>query len=368
MGLRIPNNDELTIEQTGLINLPTNRNWVIQGGPGTGKTVMAIMRAGQLSRSKKVLYLVYNRNLSSFLEAAVKKYTNCEVKTYHQWLGDFYRQTVRSPLPELAPFTPDWSQVEPNLSKVGKKYDHIIIDEAQDFPLELIRILKNISNNMTCFVDPNQEVVPETTSSTDFIKILCEKAPYPLKYNFRNTAQIRDVIALFCVEGNPEDVKRGTSRGEKPIIKKLPDYNEQLKYMADLCRQMPGQTIGIIVNNQSLNITYNGLYKELEGQVTVQMSKAGVHGVHKEIDFNKTGVQIVSYGTMKGLEFDAVILPRIEVINASNDHRVDMNRMYVATSRARTMLFLTYFNQSKKNQWIDTWSRVNPKKELFDWI
>jgi superfamily I DNA/RNA helicase len=51
-------------------------------------------------------------------------------------------------------------------------------------------------------------------------------------------------------------------------------------------------------------------YIRIEGQ-SLCKCQSRVHGVHIEIDFNKTGVQIVSLGTMKGLEFDAVILPAL---------------------------------------------------------
>ena len=41
-------------------------------------------------------------------------------------------------------------QKEETLKNLVKEYDYILIDEAQDFPIELIRILKKISNNITC--------------------------------------------------------------------------------------------------------------------------------------------------------------------------------------------------------------------------
>lgn len=72
MAFKLPNQADLTIEQTEIINLPTNKNFVIQGGPGTGKTVMAIYRAGQMPRNARVLVLVYNRPLCEFIKTGIK--------------------------------------------------------------------------------------------------------------------------------------------------------------------------------------------------------------------------------------------------------------------------------------------------------
>lgn len=53
MGFKLPNGGDLSEEQLDIINLPTTKDWVIKGAPGTGKTVMAIYRAGQASQASK---------------------------------------------------------------------------------------------------------------------------------------------------------------------------------------------------------------------------------------------------------------------------------------------------------------------------
>lgn len=70
MGFRLPNGSDLSEEQLDIINLPTTKDWLIKGAPGTGKTVMAIYRAGQasqVSKGKPVLMLVYNNPLMRYL-------------------------------------------------------------------------------------------------------------------------------------------------------------------------------------------------------------------------------------------------------------------------------------------------------------
>ena len=118
MGFRLPYKSELSIEQNEIVNLKPTINWVIQGAPGTGKTVMAIYRAAHVSSmarfGKKVLMLVYNRNLMEFMREAVEEYANCDVLTYHQWLSDIYRSEFGCSYPQSAPYTPEWDKIEPN--------------------------------------------------------------------------------------------------------------------------------------------------------------------------------------------------------------------------------------------------------------
>lgn len=87
MGFIIPDYASLDPEQKEILNLNVSKNWVIQGGPGTGKTVLAIYRAAQLAKYGKTVLLVYNRPLKLFLAEAVES-KGCEVKTYNEWVTD----------------------------------------------------------------------------------------------------------------------------------------------------------------------------------------------------------------------------------------------------------------------------------------
>lgn len=190
MGFKLPNGGDLSEEQLDIINLPTTKDWVIKGAPGTGKTVMAIYRAGQasqISKGKPVLMLVYNNPLMRFLSTAVQGnyYHNVKVQTYHQWMYDIYKEYSLGNVP-MDGDDHNWSAIASALARIGKKYAHVIIDEAQDFPIELLKILKSLSDHMTCFIDPNQAIEIGKTDIYGAIKALCVESPYKLTKNFRN--------------------------------------------------------------------------------------------------------------------------------------------------------------------------------------
>jgi len=98
--------------------------------------------------------------------------------------------------------------------------------------------------------------------------------------------------------------------------------------------------------------------------VIVQGQKSMTRNV---IDFNKPGVKIVTYGNMKGLEFDVVLLPLFDKIPAKDGDIVDSNRAYVAVSRPLSELYLFYWNIYSSPGKIDTMTALANHKELLEW-
>ena len=368
MGFRLPNGSDLSEEQLDIINLPTNKDWVIKGAPGTGKTVMAIYRAGQAgqtSHGKPVLMLVYNNPLMRFLSTAIRGnyYKNVKVSTYHQWISDFFTEHRMGRVPKDEDDQHDWITITNKFSKFGKLYSHVIIDEAQDFPIELLKILKRISDNMTCFIDPNQAIEIGKTKTYDAIKTLCVESPYKLTRNFRNTKQIRDLSAIYCRDGEPAP---SNIRGKKPVIIRCNsgDFDDMDQKMIDIIKRNKEKNIGIIVNSKSLKVTFSKMQNKLPYDINVQMHKTMTDN---KIDFDINGVKIISYGAMKGLEFDIVLLPMFDKIEMKDGGIVDLNRVYVAVSRPLTELYMFYWNKRPSPGKIDTMTALTRNQELLEW-
>ena len=367
MGFKLPNGSDLSEEQLDIINLPTTKDWVIKGAPGTGKTVMAIYRAGQASQAskgKQVLMLVYNNPLKGFLSTAVQGnyYKDVKVFTYHRWVSEIYGEYHLGDIPKDENGH-DWQKVASDLSGIGEKYAHVIIDEAQDFPIELLKLLKNLSEHMTCFIDPNQAIEIGKTDTCAAIKTLCVESPYKLTRNFRNTKPIRDLSALYCKDGEPAP---SNIPGKKPVIIKCVsgNFDDLNKKMVVLIKRNKEKNIGIIVNPKALNRTFESLSELLPSDVTVQMHKPKTQN---KIDFNKSGVKILSYGTMKGLEFDIVMLPMFDKIEMKDGGIVDANRAYVAVSRPINELYLFYWSEKPSSGKINTMTPLTSHRDMLEW-
>ena len=310
--------------------------------------------------------LVYNKPLKEYLATAVSGnyYKNVIVSTYHQWIADTYYEEGWGAVPKIGD-EHDWTAISQKFSILGKKYAHIIIDEAQDFPIELLKIIKNVSDHMTCFIDPNQAIEVGKTNTFDAIKTLCVEAPYKLTRNFRNTKPIRDFSAIYCVDGQPapSDIP-----GKKPAMIKCfkGNFDYQNRKMAEIIKKNKEKSIGIIVNPNSLRPTYQAMKKIFEEDVDVQMYKAMAQGF-TEIDFDRLGVLVLSYGTMKGLEFDIVLLPMFDKIQMKDGGIVDSNRVYVAITRAVSELYMFYWDKHINGGKVDTMKPLEMNESLVDW-
>ena len=71
---------------------------------------------------------------------------------------------------------------------------------------------------------------------------------------------------------------------------------------------------------------------------------------------------------MKGLEFDAVILPCFERVYSTGNTMKDSNRLYVAGTRANKLLAILYFSGLVKNtDFMNTIQRLRKNKDALTW-
>lgn len=360
MGFKLPGEKELSREQLAIINLPVTNNYVIQGGPGTGKTVMTIYRAEQVISEnvsdKKVLILVFNKPLSLFIKSAVNEMnlSKCKIYNYNKWLSEMYKHVYKTKYYPEKNNNPDWEKIERDFEKLGKVYTHIIIDEAQDFPIELIRILYKLSENITCFIDPNQAMEKGKTQMPELLKTFCLECPFTLTRNFRNTKEINLFSSRYCQFGqHPQAYESGSL----PHLIQVNNYDEQTAAMARIIQENPGKSIGIIVNKKNIGATRNGLQKILGNSVQIEAYENKKD--QETLNFDINDVKIFTYHTVKGLEFDIVILPRFEKVQSFDDKVSNINRVYVASSRAIESLYIFYFSDRISEGWVDTFGPIS---------
>lgn len=386
MSFKLPDMSELSIEQSNIINSPTNSNLVVVGGPGTGKSVLSVLRAKQIVENNhraKVLLLSYNRPLMLLMRKYVKdhKIPRCQVSTYHQWLADFHQDEYGEPYPRIDnnndqdnTYNPNWILININSlinkSRFSSFYDHIILDEAQDFPIKLINLLKLVTNNLTCFIDTNQTTGKDQISVHELLETLELKDHYTIIRNYRNTREINAVASLYKTE--PTNI-RSYSNGIKPILIEIYNFNDSNDYDYNLSNQKiyeiiidnPDKSIGIITNKSGSQYR---LRRYLEDKL-IGLRKVEYYYENKNynLDFNTKAVKLLTYGTVKGLEFDIVILPRFESITSVKDKTLDNNRIHIALSRAKSELYILYSKNHTSGNNVDTFSPINRNPHLFEW-
>ena len=364
---------ELSGEQRTVMDQPFDRNVVVEGGPGTGKTTLAVQRAEMLvTEGYSTLLLVYSRPLMRFIQNSQPK-TNWEtvefytlnadgtkdyhefnsdytVSTYLSWLNSLYWQRFGKGYPAVAGTEPDWDQVEKDLVSLGRLYDQIIVDEGQDFPVPLLRCLKTLASTVTVFIDPQQAIEKTKTSQSEAAYVL-DAVSYHLGRNFRSTKEIIEFSDLY--RGKHDDAPGSEVSGQIPVMITCAGYEDMVNKMLEVMRVYGYRSVGIILDTKPAKKLYEIMSRRLEGKAHVQLYEPHTY---REFDFERNEVKIITYGTAKGLEFDAVILPQFTRVNASGDPAADMARIHIATSRARKGLFI--FKIAGENiddiKWIDT--------------
>jgi hypothetical protein len=196
--------DRLTQEQASILHVTRLLNRVeVRGGAGSGKTVLALQQAKQLTRGRtdkpaqRVAVLCYSLGLAEYMKREVATWHRKErpafVGTFHefgvQWgapaQGDRNEsQFWEVDLPELM------DQLAERLDPKAK-YDSVIVDEAQDFAdLWWRPVLKSLrdeeESGLYVYSDENQRLFAR------FGRPPVQLVPLMLDHNLRNTKQIHE--------------------------------------------------------------------------------------------------------------------------------------------------------------------------------
>ena len=363
---------QLSSEQRTVMDQPFDRNVVIEGGPGTGKTTLAVQRAEMLvTEGYSTLVLVYSRPLMRFIQNSQPK-TNWEtvefytlnadgtkdyhefnseytVSTYLSWLNSLYWQRFGRGYPVLDNSDPDWETIEKELTSLGRIYDQIIVDEGQDFPVPLLRSLKSLASTVMVFMDSHQ-AIEKTKTAASVAAYVLDASTYHLGRNFRSTKEISEFSDLFRVKHDAEP--GGDPSGQLPAVITCISYEDQVNKMLEIIRAFNYRSVGIILDTKPAKKLYEIMKKRLDGKAHVQLYEPHTY---RDFDFDRNEVKIITYGTAKGLEFDVVILPQITRVGTTGDPLSDMTRIHIAASRARKALFLfkVVGENADSTKWID---------------
>jgi len=371
--MRQVNSTDLSDEQEDiLLDAPLNDVVLITGPPGSGKTVMAFHRGEYLTRKHDMVNLMmYNKVLKKFSDNATKD-KKIKVSTMHAWMWHWWIGLTNRKIPQIEPWKPDWNQMFDTL--VDKKcnndldinkldWNHLIIDEAQDFSPSRMTFLNQIRSafftkenapSLTLLADENQRI-GDDNSTIDQIKssfkIENSKNCFKLTKNYRNTDEINTLIECFYVGLETGKTKPSGKKGDKPELVFSDNFTKIIEYISRYSKMFQNHEIGVVVpTNKERNKYYNALNEVLnDSNFNVQTYSSGSKVYSAEsLKFDKEGVvTILNRASCKGLEFDAVFLPELSrmPIDDANLDSFRMN-MYVMCSRARLHISMFVENEN----------------------
>ncbi|GAB3038682.1 nuclease [Nocardioides flavus (ex Wang et al. 2016)] len=226
--------DRLTLEQATILRVTRLLHRVeVRGGAGSGKTVLALQQAKELTRgsqerkSQRVALLCYSIGLAEHLRREVatwpRNHRPAFVGTFHafgqQWGAsdgdrtdsDFWEERLPAEMAELAGALPD-----------GHRYDAVIVDEAQDFAdswwTPVLRALRDEGEGgLYVYSDENQRIFAR------FGRPPVALVPLVLDHNLRNTRQIHESFGplapsrMYSRGGDGPAVRFVDAGGEDPL-------------------------------------------------------------------------------------------------------------------------------------------------------
>ena len=138
--IEVPAATQLSKEQLEVYGASLEANMMINGAAGSGKTILGIMRAKQLaSKGKKVLFITFTNVLNQFTQLAANAFglTNVDIMMLQDLTYKAFKKRIKDPK------TLSDKQLA-LIIRIAGNYDHIIVDEGQDFDLIIIiRLLRN---------------------------------------------------------------------------------------------------------------------------------------------------------------------------------------------------------------------------------
>lgn len=364
---RLPDIQDLSKDQERARLLPRAGRHLIVGGPGTGKSIIALLRTRAHHRPKgaqEYVFLVYNRLL---LEASRELVGNAiNAHPWKTWFKGTYRRAVGQPCPVIdgQAFALDWKAILEAIAGTPEipppLTPFVIIDEGQDMPPAFYRALLQIGfEHVYVVADQNQRITDEHSSLHEITTELAidPAARIELTENYRNCDRIARLALALCIEDLASPclklpLERHCTR-EPLLIEYGPGctwgFDGLIRRILKAADRDPTRLYGIITPD---NETRRHWLQALRQHPVIQALDHGrprictyafgeQDGDHR---FGAGGIFVINAQSAKGLEFDTLFLADIDGYRFDPevaDQRDDVKRrFYVMISRAREHVVL----------------------------
>ncbi len=254
-------------------------------------------------------------------------------------------------------------------------YEHIIVDEGQDFSDNAYKLLRTLAGeehpNDIFIVGDSHQRIYRNYPVLSKCGINVRGRSSILKINYRTTEEIR-TRAFALLEGiSFDDLDAGLdlgdrclslTHGEKPIIKEFENSQEELGYIAEEIKRLKD------TGTELSEICVTARTKKLVDECISYFTKAGIRTF--AIKRNKTddraleGLRAATMHRVKGLEFKYVfiaavndkIIPHSSAVNKTDsvteEESVTAEKclLYVAMTRAQKGVYIT--SSGKKSEFL----------------
>ena len=300
------------------------------GGAGTGKTYIGVKKAKQEARKgKKVLFTCCSKGLINYVNNEVLKNVNNVTcldfdSLMKKVLGNDYESVVNKGNGFF-----DYIEAIPD----EYKYDCIIVDEAQDYDVDMglsVRALLNEEySTFYVFFDENQNVFSKDFEDSFAI----DYPPVILRYNIRNTGRIYD--NAIQKTGLGRDTVANSLLGVEPEYSDYKNINQCKKALTNIINKLTQKEF---VAPKSIVILGNCDY---EDSIIGNEEYIGSFRIDKTNNLSiieEDAIRYFSVKDFKGMEADIVVF--INHIKTRELEVKELCEQYVALTRPRYYLYV----------------------------
>jgi len=389
----------MDLHQENLAKQIGDKNRLIRGVAGSGKTIILASRAKMLSKQHpdwKILILCYNISLANAIKQMIHhminqpedlfdfdfssidtekpvKNHNIIVRNYHSWLKNDLKIHERQ-IPTLV-------EKIKNKEAILPTYDAILIDEGQDFEPEWLSLVSSLLNEDTQSLllveDRAQSIYKRKRSLAQDTGFSFKGRSKVLSINYRNTQQIvkfawdfyrnhslfKEKVVKRELDGEiiaPQSTKR---KGPEPGIIKAKNFSEEMRLVARMINNLHQQR-NVPLHEVLILYRVKKTYKHPIIE-TIKRTLADARLPYYWITENDTSkrsfekedgkIKISTIDSSKGLDFQAVFIVNVDSMPfpLEEDKEREVSLLYIGMTRAKEYLCLSYSGESEFTKYLD---------------
>lgn len=311
---------ELDEDQIKVLNAVNDKSCIVSGCAGSGKSVLALIKAQRIQREKGDNYqiIVFTRALCNYMNAGRKELGLNNQFDYH------YTWQTKKGCPSS---------------------DYIIVDEIQDFSKEEIQEFIAATNKHFFFFGDTAQSIYEGLKDTMKVEEInytfqTHAKTFELYRNYRLPRPVAQAVQYVGVDLDGFDIDTYKSKETAlPRIICYDDFRQQILAIARMIKNGSVSDVGIFVpHNEYVKCVSDILKEECINHELRYNDKNDYHNSIDNLNFMTENPKVMTYHSAKGLQFGTVFLPGVEEKSEDSERKA----LYVAMTRTYKNLYVMY--------------------------
>ncbi len=309
---------ELDEDQLAVLNATLDKSCVVSGCAGSGKSVLALIKAKRIQEEKGDDYqvIIYTKALAGYMNSG-REYLELKNRFTYHW---------------------EWQN---RLNKPSA--DYVIVDEIQDFTKDEVLEFISATNKKFFFYGDNAQSIYDkykeggTMDINDIRSLISNKENKPKPFELYRNYRLPLPVARFSqhIGRDLQEFQEQVYKSQEvqiPYVLGFNNLEEELQRITGIIKEQELTDVAILVpDNNKAKIVYDELNRLNYKNIEVKF------GEYNTLNFHTNKVKIMTYHSAKGLQFETVFLPEV-----LNDITQDQNALYVAVTRTWKNLYIMY--------------------------